>query len=408
MALTMLQAVSFATGGLEWLSGTSPGASSATPISPETYYWSQDNIVGDVSTANVTSGSNWIVFGTHVRFNDITNDGSYEFLKISLTGGSTLKFSITSTGGDVTVYDVNGSSIATMSGKVSVNTWYRVSGIFKQADSTALKIWMTEASNLENGTADIDTTGVDLYGSGSGADVGLTFSNNSNPAYSINVLRGTSYLATAPAADAIGDNNPLRQFWSKLARPNNTTGTPDVTGGDVLSGSTTWDMADEVPKSATNKAKYSITSAAKEGIVTCDDATNGGPLGNSDVGDGIIWWNGWAFWYRTSNLTTGKGIYPSWYGNYGAHATATSDGTTNTINRQNTTAAGTLLTAVQLPGDTYFADKTKYMQHGFGATGSPDIPGDAEQVDCLAAYLYEEPAASGRLLTINGICQTIT
>jgi len=408
MGLTLLQCVTFQTGGREWIDSTAGGCvTTPAPPSPETYFYQHDNVTGDLATAEVTSGSNWIVFGTHVRFNDITNDSNYAFFHVVLSGGYTLTFKITSSSGNVTVYDVNGSAISTMTGKVSINTTYRLSGMFKQSNSTALRVWMTEASNLENGTPDIDTTGVDMYGSGAGTVCALQFSNDSSAVYAIYVYFGTSYLATAPAADAIGDNSPLRQFWSLLARPNNTTATPDVTGGDNLDGSTTWDYADDVPKSATNQAQYTALATAKDGVVTCDDSTNGGPLGNSNVGSGTVWWNGWVFWYKTSNISGAKGIYTSWYGNYGAHATASSDGTTATSTFQATSQS--ILTVEQFIGDTYFSGESKYMQYGFGATGGNDFSGNSYLTDCLAAYLYEEPAAAaGRLLCINGICQLIT
>jgi len=408
MGLTLLQCVTFQTGGREWIDSTAGGCvTTPAPPSPETYFYEQANTVGDLDTTAVDAGSNWIVFGTHVQFDDITSDGDFEFFHVILNDNATFKFKITSTGGNVTAYDANGSAIATMSGKVSIDTTYRLSGIFKESNSTDLRVWMTEASNLENGTPDIDTTGVDMHLTGTGTTCAMRFSNNSNPSFSAKVYHGTSYLATAPSADAIGDNSPLRQFWSLLARPNNTTATPDVTGGDNLDGSTTWDYADDVPKSATNQAQYTTLSPAKDGVVTCDDSTNGGPLGNSNVGSGTVWWNGWVFWYKTSNISGPKGVYTSWYGNYGAHATASSDGTTATSTFQATSQS--ILTVEQFVGDTYFSGASKYMQYGFGATAPNDLSGDAYLTDCLAAYLYEEPAAAaGRLLCINGICQLIT
>lgn len=410
MAQTMLQGGSFDCGNSQsWLaSGTGSTADCVSSPAPwtsnETYCYQLANVTISVDTPQITfTAGDWVTIGGHVRFDNITSDTLFRFLVVQVNGGAALTFRMSS--GSLRIDDAAGTLI-TYANAIAIDTWYRFSIRMNFSNAADLRVWWTEADNVENMAPVLDTSSADTQPTGATVDSAyLEFYNDSNQTYSINTFWGSWYVNTDASTNGIDDESPLRQFWTTVYRSDKASTVRDFKSNNLSSG--TWANAEERGVSTTNYARYSTGKTAgsnMSGGITFD-GTNGGPLDDSNVGSGTLWWNGWVFYYQTSGVTGGKGAYPSWQGYYGSHATATSDGTTSTVTRQSTSNA--MLRHFQVSGGSQFSGKTKNLQMGIGLVAG-DLAGTVQTNDHYGYILYEEPAQSAIEAAVNGLVVTST
>lgn len=381
------------------------GAIVASPApwkSAEEVCYQLDNLTvyTDVITENGL-GTNWLTASFHLRLHDITSDSSYSIVRAYAGGGQSWRADVINSSGDVRFYNSAGGTIGTISGAVTVNTWYRCTVKWKNTDSAAFRVWWSPAAS-EHGSPDIDASGIDCYSGSSTDNVILRYYNDSNIATSTSVYCGSWLLRSDSGANIDTNNTVPRPFWCRRYQWDKTGTAPDW-GSTLNSGS--WENQNELPYNESNYGRYSGTGSA-EGGVSCDDASDGGPNGDGNVGDGDILWAFWV-WRFWAAVTVKKLDFADWYGVFGAAASAGDPGN-NTPVQEGLSAFQSYIVRSK-SGETGFPTTSQYMQIGWGREESPDATCNVDTAEMYTGIVYEEPASAvARRVCLDGLVIEVT
>ncbi len=359
----------------------------------------------------VTSPTDWCIFELYVYFEQLpigsSNDKAFFACGGTDDSSSEWHWSIRyDKDGNLSLYDANQSLIATATGVIAAQNWYRVVAMFKWSDSSIFKLWWG-VQGPNNHTLTFDEAAMDTKNAATN-DVGMVFVNQSsglesNESCYVNYVFMTSDQTNWNDNDLTGtisnplfmgnpDNDVTCGDWTVLGpyRSGIANATPDA-GDNLATGN--WDDAEEIPGTDGSFIKYVISTTGPDlsGVIYSDDGSIGGPSGDSDVDNQIVG----AVWIGRGKRDINGARKPTWrfiYGKWdGSSLTTTDSGSKTDGSFTNYSFVEGGASDVRVPADDEFIAMGLYGDHQLAGVG-----GAAYIADMYGCILHAEtpPAAA--------------
>lgn len=382
-------------GGLLHCYGTQTNVSVVTSPAPrhtalQTYVAKIGNnpagVLGTTPFWSISSGD-YLVFGWGQRFDDLTNDTSFEFGRLTTGSGASAFYNVRTNGSKVEVWKSGVLQAASADGVIAVNTWY---------------VFELQARSVSSSTVRLRVNGTEVLsffdGTGPGAGlVGFQFRNDADTAFTINTYTDGWYMVTGTTDNVNWQNDFRFGTWQ-----NNQTSLTHKFGTNPSPGA--WENANQTPGNESSTATWATNGNARG--VTCSQFTTTDRTGPRNVSalSGLTFLGGATICRALANIDTAQSVKLR----HGQQASGSE--TTANLATGVTFVPGAAMSTTRSFYTTFASDAaydgTKWQQHGVDVSGIEEGSFVLAEIWSIGCYVGAFPSGPTRRVWTNGVVVT--